>query len=241
MKEIRYFYVPNAGTTNTLPDDEAQHALKVLRLNVGDEIRFMDGCGNFYRAEVALASNHKCLYEILETLPQQKTWHGHICLAIAPTKMMERTEWFVEKATEIGIDEIVFLNCRFSERKEIKLPRVEKICVSAVKQSRKAWMPAIKGMTDFNTFVKEHAEGCRYIAHCYEEIDKIDFFNDIMQTPKDEPCCIMIGPEGDFSIDEVRFALDHGFKSVTLGESRLRTETAGIVATEMMQLARRKQ
>ena len=234
MKETRFFYVSNAGTSDTLPDEEAQHAVRVLRLSVGDEVWLMDGCGTFYRAEITLASNHKCMYRIVEALPQQKTWRGHLCVAIAPTKNMDRIEWFVEKATEIGVDEIVFLNCRFSERKEIKLPRVEKICVSAVKQSRKPWMPILRGMVDFKTFINEKSDADIFIAHCYDEYEKANFFASI---PAEGNVCVMIGPEGDFSIDEVQYALDNGATSVSLGQSRLRTETAGIVAAEMMQLA----
>lgn len=237
MKEIRYFYVPNAGTSDTLPDEEAQHAVRVLRLSVGDEVWLMDGCGSFFRAEITLASNHKCMYRIVETLPQQKTWRGHLCVAIAPTKNMDRTEWFVEKATEIGVDEIVFLNCRFSERKEIKLPRVEKICISAVKQSRKPWVPVLRGMVDFKTFIDEQSSSNVFIAHCYDELEKQDFFASIPQTGDDD-ICVMIGPEGDFAVDEVQYALGKGATSVSLGQSRLRTETAGIVATEMMQIQR---
>ena len=117
MKEVRYFYVPEAATQVELPAEEATHALRVLRLKGGDEIFLMDGEGSFYRAEVTAASSKRCLYEIKETMPQKRAWKGHIHLAIAPTKMMERIEWMAEKATEIGFDELSFLNCQFSERK----------------------------------------------------------------------------------------------------------------------------
>lgn len=239
MKEVHYFYVPNAGTNDTLPDEEAQHAIKVLRLAAGDEIFLMDGCGSFYQAEVTLAANHKCQYQIKEILPQKKTWKGHLCLAVAPTKMIDRTEWLVEKATEIGVDEMVFLNCRFSERRQIKLPRIEKICISAVKQSRKAWVPELLDMIDFDDFVSTRTNGRRFIAHCYEEIPKKSLFTELYeQHNDDEDIIVMVGPEGDFSIDEVKLALKNGFESVSLGESRLRTETAGMVSAEIMQLAR---
>lgn len=239
MKEERYFYVPEANKQEELPAEEAQHAVKVLRLTAGDEIFLMDGCGSFYRAEVTLAANHKCQYKIKEILPQKKSYQGHLCLAVAPTKMMERTEWLVEKATEIGVDELVFLNCRFSERRQIKLPRIEKICVSAVKQSRKAWMPTISDMVDFEDFVTSHNNGKRFIAHCYEEISKKLLSAELLgKQDEGEDIIVMIGPEGDFSIDEVRLAMSNGFESVSLGESRLRTETAGMVAAEIMQLAK---
>lgn len=247
MKEVRYFFVPDAGNVDTLPDDEAQHAVKVLRLTIGDIIYLMDGNGNFYEAEVTLASNHHCKYRILKVLPQERTWNGTLTIAIAPTKMLERMEWFVEKAVEIGVDRIVFLDCKFSERKVIKLPRLEKICISAVKQSRKAWMPKLDDMIPIKDFLQQPIEGKKFIAHCYDEFDKKDFFDSIKEFQVSDSkfhgssITIMIGPEGDFSVDEVQFAIDHGWGSVTLGKSRLRTETAGIVAASMMNLARRKQ
>ena len=246
MKEVRYFYVPEAETTDVLPDEEAQHAIRVLRLDVGDTIFLMDGKGCFHQAEITFTSNHKCQYRITESLQQEKSWKGHLCVAMAPTKMLERTEWFVEKATEIGVDEFVFLDCKFSERRVLKLPRIEKICVSAVKQSRKAWAPELNEIIDFKNFVTAPRKGQRFIAHCYNEIDKEDFFSlltqkkSMLDAESNDDCTVLIGPEGDFSIDEVRLAVDNGWRSVSLGESRLRTETAAIVAAEMMQIARRK-
>ncbi len=238
MKEERYFYVPQAGQRDTLPDDEAQHALKVLRLKEGAEIFLMDGEGTFFRAEVTLATNHVCQYHIIETLPQQRPWRGSITIAMAPTKMMERTEWFVEKATEIGVDEIAFLDCRFSERRQIKIPRIEKICIAAMKQSRKAWMPRITDMQDFDTFVKDAHHAHRYIAHCYDG-ERHHLFHQLASLPdaeKDRDVVVLIGPEGDFSIDEVKMAMQNEFIPVTLGNSRLRTETAALVATHIFSL-----
>ena len=133
MKESRYFYVPDAANQTELPPDEAMHALRVLRLKGGDEMFLMDGTGCYYRAQVTIAATHHCYYEILETLPQQPQWQGRIHLAIAPTKMLERIEWMLEKATEVGIDEVSFVNCKFSERRILKTVRLEKIAVSAMK------------------------------------------------------------------------------------------------------------
>lgn len=133
MKEEHFFYVPDAVTAQQLSEEEAKHAVRVLRLKEGDPLFLTDGVGNFYHAVVTEASNKHCRYSIQEVLPQQPIWQGHIHLAMAPTKMMDRVEWFVEKATEIGIDEFSFLSCRFSERKVIRLDRVEKIILSAVK------------------------------------------------------------------------------------------------------------
>lgn len=241
MKEARYFYVPEAATHTELPQDEASHALRVLRLQTGDELFLMDGKGVFYRAEVAMTSNKHCYYNILETLPQEKTWNGHIHLAMAPTKMMERVEWMAEKATEIGFDELSFLNCQFSERKQIRKDRVEKIVVSAMKQSRKAWKPQVNDMVAFRDFIRQERKGHKFIAHCYDEIDKKDLFEQLQSLDVDEDSVtVLIGPEGDFSVDEVRQAMDNGYQSISLGQSRLRTETAALASVMMVQLVLRK-
>lgn len=263
MKEVRYFYAPDALTSQELPADEAAHAVRVLRLKEGDEIFLMDGCGSFHRAEVTMAQGKRCSYDIKETLPQEPIWNGHIHLAMAPTKMMERVEWMAEKATEIGCDEFSFLLCKFSERKQMRQDRVEKTVISAVKQSRKAWMPRVNELMDFKTFVTAEREGGKYICHCYDEIPKTDFYTEIQASCSiagvtdahgddnandkahvsgnhADDITVLIGPEGDFSIDEVRLAMEHGYKSVTLGEARLRTETAALSAIMMSQLARRK-
>lgn len=237
MKEVHFFYVPDARNASELPDDEATHAVRVLRLQPGDEMMLMDGEGTFYRSRVTLAASHHCKYEIVETLPQERSWKGRLHLAIAPTKLMDRMEWMVEKATEVGFDELTFLDCQFSERRMVKVPRIDKIVVSAMKQSRKAYLPKVNEMTSFKKFIALHQEGRRYIAHCYEEVPRVDLFDQLRQTPVSDETIVMIGPEGDFSIDEVRMAVEAGFVSVDLGKSRLRTETAGLSAVMMMQLA----
>ena len=265
MKEVRYFYVPDAANQVELPAEEATHALRVLRLKGGDEIFLMDGEGSFFRAEVTAASSKRCLYEIKEEMPQQRAWKGHIHLAIAPTKMMERIEWMAEKATEIGFDELSFLNCQFSERKVVKTPRIDKIVISAVKQSHKAWKPAVNELVSFKEFIQTPRPGRKFICHCYEEVEKKDFFTeissilneaharaatessnaDVATAASESPTAdaaditVLVGPEGDFSIDEVRLALENGYESVSLGTSRLRTETAGLVAVHMAHIARR--
>ena len=136
MKEARYFFVPDAESSTELPAEEAMHALRVLRLKSGDDMFLMDGNGNFFKAKVTLAATKHCMYEITEKMPQEKTWNGNICIAVAPTKMMDRIEWFAEKATEVGIDELAFLNCQFSERKVLKTLRLDKIIISAVKHMK---------------------------------------------------------------------------------------------------------
>lgn len=239
MKEVRYFYVPDAARSAELPADEAGHALRVLRLGVGDEMMLADGQGCFYRATITAATGHRCAYRIEETMAQQPAWKGHLHLAVAPTKLMDRMEWFAEKATEIGFDELSFLDCQFSERRIVKSERIDKILISAMKQSHKAWKPQLNDMQRFRQFVSQEREGDKFICHCYAETDvkaggEKAFLLDVLRPGV--PSTVLIGPEGDFSIEEVRMALQHGYRSVTLGRSRLRTETAALVAVHMMQL-----
>lgn len=237
MKESRFFYVPDAVNQRELPSDEAMHAMRVLRLKEGDEIFLMDGQGSYFKAKITVAATHHCFYEILEQQPQQPQWEGHLHLAIAPTKMMERMEWMVEKATEVGVDEISFLNCTFSERKLVKVPRLDKIVISAVKQSHKAWKPVLHDMESFKTFVSQPRAGRKYIAHCYEEVPRQSLFDELRKPSDDKDVTVLVGPEGDFSIEEVKLAMDYGYQSVDLGKSRLRTETAGLSVVMMMQLS----
>ena len=240
MKETRYFYVPNAECSNELPAEEAAHASRVLRLESGDEVFLIDGAGCFFKAQLTLVTKSRCLYDIVERLPQEKTWHGRLAIAMAPTKVRDRVEWTLEKATEIGVDEFSLLNCAFSERRNVKLERLDKIVVAAVKQSRKAWKPLLNDLQSFEHFVKQPRKGVKYIAHCYAEIDKKDLYSELTQLNCDEEVTILIGPEGDFSIEEVRLAMSQGYVSVSLGQSRLRTETAALAATMIAQLAFRK-
>ncbi len=200
-------------------------------MHEGDNIYLMDGDGTFYLAEVTMVTGKKCSYQILEELPQQRSWKGRIHIAMAPTKMMDRVEWMAEKATEIGVDEFSFLECKFSERRQMRADRVEKIVVSATKQSRKAWKPVVNELTAFKKFIEEPREGGKYICHCYEEVERTDLF-ELLKADNTMPhdVTILIGPEGDFSIDEVRMAMEHGYKSVSLGTERLRTETAALSA-----------
>lgn len=236
MKEVRLFYVPDAGEANELPEEEVAHAVRVLRMAEGDEMVLADGKGTFYNAVVTETNKRHCYYKILEVLPQEKGWTNHVHIAMAPTKNMDRTEWFAEKATEIGFDEMTFLNCRFSERRNINMERIEKIVVSALKQSHKAEMPVLNDMVKFEDFVKRPFSGAKFICHCYEEPDlddKILLRDALLET---DDAVVLVGPEGDFSIDEVKLAIENGFRSVSLGTSRLRTETAALVAVHLMRL-----
>lgn len=241
MKEIRFFYDPDAPVSTELPDDEAMHALRVLRLKSGDEFMLMDGRGNYYRAEVTLAATKKCMYRILETLPQEPQWSGNLNIAVGPTKMMDRMEWLVEKGTEIGFDGITFVNCKNSERRVVKTTRLEKIIISATKQSHKPWKPVVTEMVTLKSYLETPIEGRKYIAHCYNDMPRKDFFDELNLAPnKDENITVLIGPEGDFTIDEVQKAVEMGWIPVTLGDSRLRTETAALSAIMMMRLVGRK-
>ena len=229
---MHVFYTPDIQNRAELPAEEAAHAVRVLRLQAGDEVTLTDGKGNFYRAETSVASSKRCLVTILETQPQEPLWQGHLHIAMAPTKNMDRTEWFAEKATEIGFDELTFLNCRFSERKVIKTERIQKILVSAIKQSLKARLPRLNEMTDFNKFVRQPFNGQKFIAHCYE--GEKPLLKDILKQGED--ALVLIGPEGDFSEEEVKTAVAQGFQPVSLGRSRLRTETAALVACHILNL-----
>lgn len=237
MKETRYFYVPDAASATELPADEASHAVRVLRMKPGDEMVLMDGVGTFFKAEVAVASPHHCVYRVVEEMPQLPQWHGRYHIAMAPTKLMDRTEWMLEKVTEIGVDEVSLLNCGNSERRVAKPARLEKILVSAMKQSRKAWKPVLNDMAAFRKFVSEPRGGMKFIAHCYEEIPRTYLYDELCARDVSEAVTVLIGPEGDFTPDEVRMAVDAGYVSVHLGQSRLRTETAAMVAVMMMHLS----
>lgn len=237
MKEERYFFVPNAGKQTELSQEEAAHATRVLRLKEGDEIYLMDGEGSFFRAEITMTSSKRCTYTIKEHLPQEHPWKGNIHIAMAPTKMMERTEWMAEKCTEIGVDELSFLECQFSERRKVRTDRIEKVVVAAAKQSRKAWMPKVNALCTFRQFIDTPRKGKKYICHCYSEIERMELLRMLSGNDNgnlEQDVTVLIGPEGDFSADEVRYALSKGYESVSLGQSRLRTETAAIVATNMI-------
>lgn len=260
MKEERFFYVPQAAENNSdsnpvsssasssisgpinneLPEQEAQHAIRVLRLAEGDEMFLMDGAGTFYRAKVSMATKKRCFYDICETLPQQKTWTGEIRLAVAPTKMMERVEWMVEKATEVGFDAISFIDCKFSERHTVKTDRIERIVVAAMKQSRKAYKPTVNAMADFCDFIAHDDADYKFIAHCYNDQQRVDLFDRLQTLDPASSVSVLIGPEGDFSADEVEMAQSAGYEPITLGNSRLRTETAGLMAVAMAQIAKRR-
>lgn len=224
---MHLFYAPDIAETLTLPEVESGHCVRVLRLTEGDEIGLVDGHGMFYRAAVSLAHAKRCAVKILEAKAQPLHWAGNIEIAIAPTKNLDRIEWFAEKAVEMGVNAIVPLLCRFSERKELKTERLEKILISAMKQSLKAVLPRLEEMTLFERYVSEPFQGQKFIAHCYADSER-RLLSQCYEAGADAR--ILIGPEGDFSPEEVALAVACGYLPVSLGASRLRTETAGVVA-----------
>lgn len=202
--------------------------MRVLRLREGDELHITDGRGTLYRAEVEEAHPKHCTIRIVEEHLEWEKRPYRLTVAVAPTKNIDRIEWFVEKATESGIDRIVPILCDHSERKVIKEERLEKIAVSAMKQSLKAYKPEITPLTPIRALLAEPFEGVKLIAHCEEDMERV-FMGDVVT--KGEDVMILIGPEGDFSKEEIEVARKAGFREVTLGQSRLRTETAALAAT----------
>lgn len=219
------FYIPElveSDSIQTLSEEESLHACKVLRLQNGANVRITNGKGLETVAEIDFIHHKKTAIQIIEK-PVFKALHYDLHIAIAPTKMNERMEWFVEKATEIGATAISFLNCHNSERKNINIDRFKRIALSAMKQSQRTHLPELNDLIHFQDFCEMHTKG--FIAHCYNSEKKtIEDY----QTKKE--AIVMIGPEGDFSLEEVEFAFQHDYKPLSLGVNRLRTETAGIVA-----------
>ncbi|MEN0004784.1 MAG: 16S rRNA (uracil(1498)-N(3))-methyltransferase [Bacteroidota bacterium] len=225
---MQLFYTPHIdGTAIRLEEEEARHCAQVLRKQVGDTIQVVDGRGGFYEVELLEVQKKACLGQITHQQMDFGKRPYYLHLAIAPTKNIARLEWFLEKATEIGIDEISLFTSHHSERRRVRLDRLERIVVSAMKQSVKAYLPKLNELVDFPTFIQQlQFDGKRYIAHC-QAGEKASLKNNY---PPEANVCILIGPEGDFSLDEIQLAEANGFEGLSLGTSRLRTETAGVVA-----------
>ena len=228
---MQLFYIQNPESEIILSAEESKHATKVLRKKEGDILNFTDGKGGFYKAKITVADTRKCRLEIISSEQKEKQHNYHLHIAIAPTKNMDRFEWFLEKATEIGIDEITPIICSHSERKAIKTERCNRILLSAMKQSLKFHLPKLNEAISLNDLIKQDFEGTKYIAHC-EEGNKTE----LKEKKKEKRILILIGPEGDFSATEIEMALQNQFKAVSLGTSRMRTETAGIIATHTINL-----
>lgn len=226
------FYCPDIEKQQTLSEEESGHCVRVLRYSVGDEILITDGKGTTYTAKITNPHPKHCDFEIVSREKQERHHNFHLHIAIAPTKNIERMEWAIEKCVEIGVDEITPLLCRFSERKQLRTDRLEKIILSAAKQSLTPFLPVLHELTPYEEFIKEQEDkvqstkGQNFIAHCYK--DEKRFLKDEIAQGRD--VLVLIGPEGDFSEQEVADALALGFIPVSLGNSRLRTETAAVVA-----------
>jgi 16S rRNA (uracil1498-N3)-methyltransferase len=228
------FFAPDIAATLALPEEESRHCVRVLRLVEGDEIEVVDGAGMLYRCRIAMAHAKHCGVEIVSKQACPPHWGRKIMIAVAPTKNLDRIEWMAEKCTEIGVDRITPLLCRHSERKVLKTERLHKIVVAAMKQSLKAQLPQLDELTPIEDFLAEDSDAQRFIAYCDESLprDERKSLAQVYEPSRD--AVVMIGPEGDFDPQEVALALKAGFVPVTLGESRLRTETAALMAVATM-------
>lgn len=223
------FYAPDIAESLTLPESDSAHAARVLRLKAGDEIQVIDGRGTAYTCRIVAPHQRHTLVEIIGSEPMPLPWRQELVIAVAPTKHLDRMEWFVEKAVETGVNRIIPILCRHSERRELKTERLEKIAVAAMKQSLKAVMPAIDPLTPVEQVIDGFADCQRFIAYCDRSIPRRLLacrYKPLL------PAIAMIGPEGDFDPTEIRRALDAGWDPVSLGPCRLRTETAALTALQ---------
>lgn len=227
------FYAPDLAETLTLPESDSGHCVRVLRMSPGDEIEVVDGRGHLHRCVLTGAHPKHATVNIVATEDLPKVWTPSITVAVAPTKHNDRMEWLVEKLVEIGVDRIVPLRCRYSERKDLNIDRITKIAVSAMKQSLKAVLPQIDPMTPLRDFLAEPHPAGRYIAYCDPSIPRRLYAREL--APGSDTV-VLIGPEGDFSREEITEALGRGWQPVTLGDNRLRTETAALVACDTFQI-----
>jgi 16S rRNA (uracil1498-N3)-methyltransferase len=226
---MQLFYTPDIdpnGKEYILNEEESRHCVVVLRLGIGSQIYLVDGNGGLYTAIISVSNPKKTVLRIVEIVTGFRKRNHHLHIAIAPTKNIERFEWFLEKATEIGIDEITPIICKHSERKEVKVDRLNKVITAAIKQSHKAYHPKLNEITTYKHLLEKPSDSQKFIAHCATG-DKINLKSELIFSRQ---YLILIGPEGDFADDEINHALSLGFKAISLGESRLRTETAALAA-----------
>ena len=227
---MQLFYAPDITLPRyTLNEEESKHCIRVLRMRLDDELHITDGKGNLYRCKVVDDNVKRCTVEVVHTTQNYEPLPYKLTMAVAPTTNFDRFEWFLEKATEVGIYEVFPLECDHSERRQIKIDREEKVITSAVKQSLKAYHPTLHTMTSFKEVVTMPFEGDKFIAHCNDALGEREYLGKLVK--KEGNTQILMGPEGDFSQEEITFALDNGFKAISLGKERLRTETAALVAT----------
>lgn len=231
------FYAPDIRETLTLPEEESQHCVQVLRAAVGDRITVTDGRGTIYEAEVTNPHRKHCQVRLVSESRPEPLHEGHVHLAFAPTKNIDRVEWMLEKCTELGVDAFTPLLCRHSERKVVNDERLQKIVVSAAKQSLKATFPVLHPMLPLRDFIRQSREADCFIAHCIPSEEGGEAYGATAdkqalqhQLQRGHDVVILIGPEGDFSEEEVAEALEAGFRPISLGRARLRTETAGLAA-----------
>lgn len=226
---MHLFYTPDIQQKQyVLNEEESKHAVRVLRLEQGAEVQLVDGRGGWYKAQVLDPNPKRCALQVIQHTEAYGQRNFSIHVAVAPTKNIERMEWFLEKATELGIDEITPIICQRSERKEVKVERLDKIIVAAMKQSMKAYKPVLNECINLSTFLQRPVNGHAFIAHCMDSADKQHVRTHIAGGV--QRYTVLIGPEGDFMEDEVKLALTKGYKAITLGDSRLRTETAALAA-----------
>ncbi len=228
---MRLFYdahIELDSATHQLSEEESKHIIRVLRMQEGDELALINGKGGYFETKISIAHPKRCQVEIVKAEQSEPLKHD-LHIALGPTKVMDRIEWFVEKATEIGITEISFIAGKNSERVKLKLDRIEKKVISAMKQSKRRFLPKIHPLVSVSDFIQQHPNGL--IAHC-EDGEK----STILDSFETTSCPILIGPEGDFTLDEIELALEHGYTTISLGENRLRTETAALYACVCAQL-----
>lgn len=230
---MQVFYLPDAsqGLMN-LPEEESKHCVKVLRMLAGESFCVTNGQGLLFDAILVEPHPKRAVIELSNPRKGYDHWCFKLEIAVAPTKNNDRIEWFLEKATEIGIDKIHFFESCHSERRTIKTERFEKVIIAAIKQSIKSRLPQIEELTSFEKLVKQPFDGRKFIAWIDDSIHTLlsSTYN------KSENCLILIGPEGDFDKEEVQLAIDNGFEPISLGDARLRTETAALVACHTIQL-----
>ena len=235
------FYTPDIEETLTLPETESGHCCRVLRLKEGDEIESVDGRGHRFRSEITLAHPKHTKVRILQRTDVEPARRHKVTLAVAPTKNIDRIEWLLEKAVEVGVDRIVLVKCEHSERKNVNCERLEKIIVSAMKQSLKASLPQFDGFVQLKEFLKGEAEAVsagdgkqRFVGYCSDEVERRSLAGEYAPG---RDAILLIGPEGDFSPEEIDMALKSGFTAATFGEMRLRTETAALYGLQSVHIA----
>lgn len=232
--EKRIFYHPDLepGQTETLlPEEDARHIIKVLRMKTGESLTLTDGRGHWFEARILQADSRQCRLEVLSWRAVEKL-PGYVHIAVAPTKNADRLEWFVEKATEHHIDLISLLECHRSEREKVRVDRLEKVAAAAMKQSLSPWMPEIRAVQPFRAFVENCTDSVKFIA----EVPDGQTPHLFSSCPPGQSVCVAIGPEGGFTPEEIGLALQHGFRPVSMGTKRLRTETAALTACHIVNL-----